>query len=106
MAPIYITINPGKTGQNIQDLMRQRGLKVRDIQEVCGFEQPQAVYKWIHGQSLPSIDNLLILAHLFGTTMEGILATSEDALPFCFCTTGAIPVLQLLKMQMTNSGGK
>jgi len=38
-------------------------------------------YKWIHGQSLPSIDNLLILAKIFGSTVEGILATSEDALP-------------------------
>ena len=61
--------------------MHRKGLKVRDIQEACGFEQPQAVYKWIHGQSLPSIDNLLILAKLFGSTVEGILATSGDALP-------------------------
>ena len=39
------------------------------------------MYKWIHGQSLPSIDNLLILAKLLGSTVEGILATSGDALP-------------------------
>ena len=81
MTPIYITIDQEGTGRNIQHLMRCQGLKVRDIQEACGFEQPQAVYKWLHGQSLPSIDNLLILAKLFGSTVEGILATSGDALP-------------------------
>ena len=83
MAPIYITINQEATGRNIQHLMQCKGLKVKDIQEACGFEQPQAVYKWLHGQSLPSIDNLLILAMLLGSTVEGILATSGGALlPF------------------------
>ncbi len=81
MAPIYITIDQAETGRNIQHLMRRKGLKVRDIQQACGFEQPQAVYKWIHGQSLPSIDNLLILARIFGSTVEGILVTGGDALP-------------------------
>ena len=81
MTPIYIMIDQEETGRNILDLMHRQGLKVRDIQEACGFEQPQAVYKWIHGQSLPSIDNLLILAKLFGSTVEGILAISGDAFP-------------------------
>ena len=82
MAPIYITINPEKTGQNIVNLMRFRGLRVKDIQEACGFEKPQAIYKWIHGDLIPSIDNLLVLAKLFSTNVESILA-AEDALhPF------------------------
>ena len=80
MAPIYITISPKETGRNIQQLMKLRGLKVRDLQEACGFEQPQAVYKWIHGQSLPSIDNLLVLSKLFNSTVESILVTSGNAL--------------------------
>lgn len=81
MAPIYIIIDQEKTGQNILHLMHRRGLRVKDIQDACGFEQPQAVYKWIHGQTLPSIDNLLILSKLLGSSVEGILATSEDAFP-------------------------
>ena len=80
MAPIYIMIDQEGTGHNIRQLMRGKSLKVRDIQEACGFEQPQAVYKWLNGQSLPSIDNLLILSRLFGASVEGILAVSEDAL--------------------------
>ena len=84
MAPIYISIDMEGTGRNIQYMMTRAGLKVRDIQEACGFEKPQAVYKWLHGQSLPSIDNLLILSQLFHTSVEGILATGEGALPALF----------------------
>ena len=84
MKPIYIMIDAQGTGQNILRLMHRNGLKVRDLQEACGFEQPQAVYKWLHGQSLPSIDNLLVLAKLFHANIEGILATGGDALPHFF----------------------
>lgn len=94
MTPIYIMIDQEETGRNILDLMHRQGLKVRDIQEACGFEQPQAVYKWIHGQSLPSIDNLLILAKLFGSTMEGILATSGDAFPHISAKKWKFPFLR------------
>lgn len=81
MAPIYIMIDQEKTGRNILDLMNRKGMQVKDIQGACGFEKPQAVYKWLHGQTLPSIDNLLILSRLFETDLEGILTVSEDALP-------------------------
>ena len=81
MSPIYIAIDQEETGRNISRLMARKGLRVRDIQEACGFEKPQAVYKWIHGQTLPSIDNLLILSRIFKTDMEGILAVSGDAFP-------------------------
>ena len=81
MSPIYISIDQEKTGKKISSLMTRKGMKVRDVQEACGFEKPQAVYKWLHGQSLPSVDNLLILSRLLDTNMEGILAVSGDVLP-------------------------
>ena len=80
MTPIYVTIDQEKTGRNIASLMALKGIRVKDIQEACGFEKPQAVYKWLHGQTLPSIDNLLILSILFETDMKGILAVSGEAL--------------------------
>ena len=106
MTPIYVTIDQEKTGRNIASLMALKGIRVKDIQEACGFEKPQAVYKWLHGQTLPSIDNLLILSILFETDMKGILAVSGDALHrfrrpirgrFCDChgydILGVIPVM-------------
>ena len=75
MAPVYITIDPEATGRNIRVLMTQNGYDIDDVREACGNVSAQAVYKWLSGKSLPSIDNLKILSVIFGTTMEGILVT-------------------------------
>lgn len=67
-------INTVATGQNINRLRNAAGMSVRDIQVVFGFATPQAVYKWIHGTAMPTIDNLVILAALFGVTIDEIVA--------------------------------
>ena len=79
MAPVYITIDPEATGRNIRVLMKQNGYDIDDVRTACGNVSAQAVYKWLSGKSLPSIDNLKILSVIFGTTMEGILVTDENA---------------------------
>mgnify|MGYP002522119675 CR=1 FL=1 len=66
-------INTIETGNNIKKLMTDNGLVIRDIQNILGFSTPQAIYKWIHGKSIPTIDNLVILACLFGVTIDDIL---------------------------------
>lgn len=71
-------INMIKTGENIKRLMNSRGLSVRAVQEVCGFATPQAVYKWFHGKSLPTVDNLVILADLFCCTIDDILIVEKE----------------------------
>ena len=43
------------TGANIRRLRQTKGLSVRDLQQFFGFEEPQAIYKWQRGQSLPLI---------------------------------------------------
>ena len=45
-----VQINVSATGERIKNMMQDRGLTVKDVQAVCGFTTPQAVYKWIHGQ--------------------------------------------------------
>lgn len=66
-------VNPAATGQNINRLRIAAGLSVKDLQMVFGFSTPQAVYKWIHGTALPTIDNLVILAAVLGVTMDEIV---------------------------------
>ena len=61
------------TGRNIDRLRIAAGLSVRDMQNVFGFATPQAIYKWIHGTSMPTIDNLVILAAMLGVTMDDIV---------------------------------
>lgn len=72
----YPVINLIETGKNITRLMQKNGLKVTDLQEVFGFEYPQAIYKWKRGECLPTVDNLIILAALFKTTVDDIIVTN------------------------------
>ena len=53
-------INTVATGENINRMRMEAGFTVKDMQAVFGFATPQAIYKWIHGTAMPSIDNLVI----------------------------------------------
>lgn len=55
MEPIYLSIEPEKTGKKIKKLLDASGYTVRDVQRLMGFNNPQAIYKWLSGKSLPSI---------------------------------------------------
>lgn len=66
-------INMVKTGENIIRLRKQSGLSVKELQEIFGFTTPQAIYKWQQGLSIPSIDNLIMLAEIFQVSIEEII---------------------------------
>ncbi len=78
MKPIYLSVKQKETGENIRRLLKTNGYTVKDVQEVMGFENPQAVYKWLSGKSLPSLENLLILSKLLNISIENILVLDED----------------------------
>lgn len=61
------------TGKRINELRIQRGISIKDISIALGFSTPQAVYKWIYGRNLPTVDNLVILAHVLGVRIDDIL---------------------------------
>ena len=61
------------TGRNIDRLRLAAGFSVRDLQMIFGFTTPQAIYKWIHGTAMPTIDNLVILAAVLGVTLDEIV---------------------------------
>ena len=67
-----------RTGRRIEELRRSRGLSVKDIQNYFGFEYPQAVYKWQHGESLPTVDNLVALARLLHVHIEDLLVINDQ----------------------------
>ena len=73
----FPVIDPVATGANICRLRKDRGLTVRDLQQYFGFEEPQAIYKWQWGDTLPDIDNLLALSILLETDIEDILITQD-----------------------------
>ena len=71
----FPVIDPVATGENIQRLRREKGLTVRDLQLFFGFEEPQAIYKWQRGKSLPSVDNLYALSALLDVSMDDIIVS-------------------------------
>ena len=66
------------TGEQINRLRLAQEISVKDIQHVFGFTTPNAVYKWINGKNLPTIDNLVILADIFKTTIDDIICTENN----------------------------
>lgn len=62
-----------KTGRNIARLRKINDLTIKDIQDAMGFNTPQAIYKWMRGEAIPSVDNLVILSELFDTAIDEIL---------------------------------
>lgn len=67
MEPMYLQVLQKETGRQIKKLLVENGYTVKDVQNAMGFENPQAVYKWISGRSLPSLDNFVILSRLLHT---------------------------------------
>jgi transcriptional regulator with XRE-family HTH domain len=75
---MYLSIQPKETGDQIKKLIKEKGYTVKDVQGAMGFENPQAIYKWMAGRTLPSLDNLIILSRMLHTKMEDILVIDGD----------------------------
>ena len=70
------TIDMIATGANIKALIKTKGLKVTDVQTILGFNTPQAIFKWMRGDAMPSIDNIVILAHILDVPIDEIIITN------------------------------
>lgn len=81
---VFPTIDLKATGKRISSLRLEKGYSVKDLQDFFGFEQPQAIYKWQWGQSLPSVDNLFALSRLFNTSIDDILVESDKDVAFLY----------------------
>ena len=76
---ILPSIDLTATGIRITELRQQTGLSVRDLQDIFGFNTPQAIYRWQRGLTLPTLDNLVVLAAVFGTTLDAIIVRTNAA---------------------------
>lgn len=85
---VFPVIDLAGTGRSIERHRRQAGLTVRDLQTYFGFEYPQAIYKWQHGECLPTVDNLLALARLLRVSMEDLLVYEDREVQPVFGASG------------------
>lgn len=102
----FPVIDLSATGANILRLRRARGLSVRDLQRYFGFEEPQAIYKWQRGKSLPSVDNLYALSILLDVPMNEILVPSgPPSANVCSMSSGPKPAAHVIFQSLFGRGG-
>lgn len=70
------TIDMIATGANIKKIMKDKKMKVVDMQNIMGFNTPQAIYKWFRGDAMPSIDNMVIMASVLDIRIDDIIVTT------------------------------
>ena len=78
MIDVYANIDMEQSGQKIKYLIKKAGYSVKEIQHYLRLSCPQPVYRWFHGQVLPTVDHLLMLSRLLGVHMEEFLIVKED----------------------------
>ena len=69
----YPVIDIKRTGQLIKKIMKEKGLKVEDIQKFLQLGSRQGIYHWFEGKSLPTLDNMYALSELFHMPIDSLL---------------------------------
>ena len=70
---VYPVIDMRATGAHIKELMDAQELSVQDVQEAMGLASPQAVYRWLCGSNMPSVDNLYALSRYLNVQMDDVI---------------------------------
>lgn len=73
----YITLDMELSGQKLCAAIKESGYSVKELQEILCLSCPNPIYRWIHGYTLPSTDNLYRLSCILGTPMEELLAVKQ-----------------------------
>ncbi len=73
----YPIINAKKTGTNIYKFCRKKNITANGLRVYMNFACNQTIYRWFHGQSLPSLDNFYALSILLGVNVEDLLVNEN-----------------------------
>ena len=66
-------INVAATAAKIKEYRIRAGYSVREIQHILSFSSPEAVYAYEKGKYLPTIDNMIILADVYGVAVDDFI---------------------------------
>ena len=82
----YHPIDIRETGRTIKQYMDTCNISVKDVASALLISS-QAVYKWINGESIPSLENFVQLSHLLNTTIDSLIICGEavnyEVKPYC-----------------------
>lgn len=82
MQNAYPVIDSKKTGENLRRIINLRKVTIKEIQEYLGLSTVQAVYHWLNGRSIPSIDNLYALSMLLKVSIDELICGNREELLF------------------------
>ena len=71
----YPVIDPVGTGSNIKMLIRDSGNTIAGVGRMLGIADMSTMYKWLRGDALPGIDNMLALSIILNVSINNILVT-------------------------------
>ena len=71
----YPVIDPVGTGTNLKTLIINSGYSIAGIGRALGIADMSTMYKWLRGDALPGIDNMLALSILLDVSINDILVT-------------------------------
>ena len=69
-------INTIETGRKIRELIKHSRYSVTDVSDILNISKT-AMYCWFRGESLPSIDNLCLLAELLEIRVDDMISYSK-----------------------------
>lgn len=69
-------IDVAATAANIKACRIRAGYSVREIQNIFNFSSPEAIYSWESQKYLPSIDNMIVIAAIYGVKIDELIVTS------------------------------
>ena len=61
------------TGQWLQQLRKENGLTITQLQNLFGFSSASRIVRWERGLALPSVRCLGVLASLYGVKIDDII---------------------------------
>ena len=68
----YCEIDIEKTGLIIQEMMLQRSITVKELAQSLALSS-QAIYKWLRGECLPTLENIVQLSFLFQVPVDELI---------------------------------
>ena len=71
----YPVIDSVEIGKNIKNLIKNTGNTVAGISRLLGIADRSTMYKWLRGDALPGIDNMLALSMILGVSINEMLVT-------------------------------
>ena len=60
------------TGKRIKQIMDEKGIPVKNIALSMSISE-QAVYRWLYGETIPTVKNLFSLSQLLGVEVDDLL---------------------------------